>query len=93
MIRRQDLPAPAGIEPTFNEFAQYLIHTDLASYGDDHWMPYYLFCTPCVLDYDIVAKVSSWTSLVYFLIILNYFLTISPKIFLNYSQLFLNYSS
>ncbi|XP_076664845.1 carbohydrate sulfotransferase 11 isoform X2 [Andrena cerasifolii] len=66
LIRRQDLPAPAGIEPTFNEFVQYLIHTDLASYGDDHWMPYYLFCTPCVLDYDIVAKVETlWRDQIY----------------------------
>lgn len=34
-----------------------MIETDLGSYGDDHWMPYYLFCTPCLVKYDIIAKV------------------------------------
>ncbi|KAF0298912.1 hypothetical protein FJT64_003772 [Amphibalanus amphitrite] len=34
---------PLGIEPTFGEFVQYLIDTDLANYADDHWIPYYLF--------------------------------------------------
>lgn len=57
VIRRNGEPPPAGIEPTFREFVQYLIHTDLANYGDDHWMPYYLYCTPCAIDYDILAKV------------------------------------
>jgi len=47
---------PLGIEPTFSEFVQYLIGTDLANYADDHWIPYYLFCTPCSVRYDAVAK-------------------------------------
>lgn len=59
VVRRQGAPPPAGIEPTFREFVEYLIDTNLASYGDDHWMPYYLFCTPCSLKYDIVAKVTN----------------------------------
>lgn len=56
-IQREGVPPPAGVEPTFREFVHYLIDTDLASYGDDHWMPYYLFCTPCLVKYDIIAKV------------------------------------
>ncbi|KAF3430335.1 hypothetical protein E2986_04202 [Frieseomelitta varia] len=59
VIRRKDVPLPAGIEPTFREFVQYLIHTDLANYGDDHWIPYYLYCTPCLVDYDIIAKIET----------------------------------
>ncbi|KAK0081590.1 hypothetical protein PV325_011903 [Microctonus aethiopoides] len=59
VIRRKDVAKPAGIEPTWREFVDYLINTDLASYGDDHWMPYYLFCTPCSLNYTIVAKVET----------------------------------
>ncbi|XP_033322842.1 carbohydrate sulfotransferase 11 [Megalopta genalis] len=59
VIRQYGVPAPNGIEPTFREFVEYLIHTDLASYGDDHWMPYYLFCTPCLVDYEIIAKVET----------------------------------
>ncbi|XP_050576494.1 carbohydrate sulfotransferase 11-like isoform X1 [Bombus affinis] len=66
VIRRNGEPPPAGIEPTFREFVQYLIHTDLANYGDDHWMPYYLYCTPCVIDYDILAKVETlWQDQIY----------------------------
>ncbi|XP_037068282.1 carbohydrate sulfotransferase 11-like [Pollicipes pollicipes] len=47
---------PLGIEPTFAEFVQYLIDTDLANYSDDHWIPYYLYCTPCSVRYHAVAK-------------------------------------
>ncbi|XP_076646831.1 carbohydrate sulfotransferase 11 [Halictus rubicundus] len=66
VIRQDGVPPPAGIEPTFREFVQYLIHTDLASYGDDHWMPYYLFCAPCLVDYDIIAKVETlWRDQIY----------------------------
>ncbi|XP_011164292.1 carbohydrate sulfotransferase 11 isoform X2 [Solenopsis invicta] len=66
VIRREGVPPPAGVEPTFREFVDYLIETDLGSYGDDHWMPYYLFCTPCLVKYDIIAKVESlWRDQVY----------------------------
>ncbi|RLU14792.1 hypothetical protein DMN91_012679 [Ooceraea biroi] len=66
VIRREGVPPPAGVEPTFREFVDYMIDTDLASYGDDHWMPYYLFCTPCLVKYDIIAKVESmWRDQVY----------------------------
>ncbi|XP_034942845.1 carbohydrate sulfotransferase 11-like [Chelonus insularis] len=58
-IRKEGVPAPAGIEPTWQEFVDYLIDTDLANYGDDHWMPYYLYCTPCSLNYSIIAKVET----------------------------------
>ncbi|XP_067009624.1 carbohydrate sulfotransferase 11 [Anabrus simplex] len=52
-------PRPAGVEPTFNEFVRYLLDTDLSNYADDHWIPYYLYCTPCLLKYDIIAKVET----------------------------------
>lgn len=41
------------VEPTFEEFVLYLIGTDLMHYADDHWIPYYLFCTPCLVHYDV----------------------------------------
>ena len=44
------------IEPTFQEFVSYLIKTDLTLYADDHWIPYYLFCTPCLIDYDVIIQ-------------------------------------
>lgn len=51
-----DLPPPRGIEPTFEEFVKYLTETDLVHHSDDHWMPYYLYCTPCYINYDVIAK-------------------------------------
>ncbi|CAG0889053.1 unnamed protein product [Cyprideis torosa] len=45
-------------EPTFPEFVQYLIDTD-SVYFDDHWMPYYLFCTPCLVNYDVIMKLET----------------------------------
>jgi len=59
VIRRDNTPSPAGVEPTFREFVDYVIDTDLGSYGDDHWMPYYLYCTPCLVKYNIIANVSN----------------------------------
>ncbi|CAD1474255.1 unnamed protein product, partial [Heterotrigona itama] len=80
VIRRKDVPQPKGIEPTFREFVQYLIHTDLANYGDDHWMPYYLYCTPCLLDYDIIAKVETlWQDQIYTIRKLHLQDTIEPR--------------
>ncbi|XP_071455015.1 carbohydrate sulfotransferase 11-like [Hetaerina americana] len=46
------------IEPTFREFVRYLIDED-PTRADDHWIPYYLFCTPCLLRYDAIAKVET----------------------------------
>ncbi|XP_050459280.1 carbohydrate sulfotransferase 9-like [Cataglyphis hispanica] len=66
VIQRDDIPSPAGVEPTFREFVDYVIDTDLGSYGDDHWMPYYLYCTPCLVKYNIIANVESlWRDQVY----------------------------
>ncbi|XP_021928309.1 carbohydrate sulfotransferase 11-like isoform X1 [Zootermopsis nevadensis] len=53
------LPEPAGFEPTFKEFVRYLIDVDVILYSDDHWIPFYLFCTPCLLNYDIISKVET----------------------------------
>ncbi|PSN45929.1 hypothetical protein C0J52_20206 [Blattella germanica] len=52
-------PEPAGIEPTFKEFVMYLLHVDIVDHSDDHWIPYYLYCTPCLLNYDIIGKVET----------------------------------
>lgn len=38
---------------------RYLIDTDLNQRADDHWIPFYLFCTPCLLKYDIIGKVET----------------------------------
>ncbi|XP_008553630.1 carbohydrate sulfotransferase 11 isoform X1 [Microplitis demolitor] len=58
-IRKENEPKPAGIEPTWKEFVNYLIDINLENYADDHWIPYYLYCTPCSLNYTFIAKVES----------------------------------
>jgi hypothetical protein len=47
------------IKSYFLLFFRYLIDVDVVLYSDDHWIPFYLFCTPCLLNYDIIAKVET----------------------------------
>ena len=44
-------------EPTFEEFVHYLIddHFMLLTL-EEHWAPYYMFCSPCVVNYDIIVN-------------------------------------
>lgn len=46
------------MEPTFREFIQYLLDTDVEEY-DEHWKPIFLLCTPCHIRYDIIAKLET----------------------------------
>jgi len=32
----------------------------MVHHADDHWIPYYLFCTPCLLRYDMIAAVETY---------------------------------
>ena len=41
--------------PTFSEFVDYLLDTEVEGYNE-HWLPYYLLCTPCHLNYTVIAK-------------------------------------
>lgn len=40
--------------PTFTEFVKYV--TETHSRADEHWAPIYKFCTPCVVNFTIIAK-------------------------------------
>ncbi|XP_050343094.1 carbohydrate sulfotransferase 11 [Nymphalis io] len=47
--------------PTFYEFVAYLItrySSDSATF-DEHWAPYYKFCTPCAVNFTVIAKVET----------------------------------
>ncbi|XP_018010716.1 carbohydrate sulfotransferase 11 [Hyalella azteca] len=48
------------IEPTWPEFASYLLSTP-ASQFDEHWKPIYLMCSPCAMDYDVIAKMETFS--------------------------------
>ena len=41
--------------PTFPEFVDFLLSTEVETYNE-HWLPYYLLCTPCHLNYTVIAK-------------------------------------
>ncbi|CAH1644222.1 unnamed protein product [Spodoptera littoralis] len=50
------------VGPTFREFVQYLIDEYHPGYTfDEHWAPYYTFCTPCAVNFTVIAKVETLT--------------------------------
>ena len=51
--------AKVGLEsaqerPTFQQFIDYLLVTDVSEYND-HWIPFWLHCKICWMDYDIIG--------------------------------------
>ena len=65
--------------PTFSEFVSSLLETAVEDYNE-HWLPYYLLCTPCHLNYSLIAKtehikedsrLGSGGNLVFFLFLLS----------------------
>ncbi|CAH2107501.1 unnamed protein product [Euphydryas editha] len=47
--------------PTFYEFVAYLIKKYISGTTtfDEHWAPYYKFCTPCAANFTVIAKVET----------------------------------
>ena len=44
--------------PTFPQFVQFLIDSEKNGvHLDEHWAPMYRFCSPCLVKYDVIAKV------------------------------------
>ncbi|KYN18134.1 Carbohydrate sulfotransferase 9 [Trachymyrmex cornetzi] len=41
------------LEPTFTEFLQFIVNE---KYFDEHWVPYYRTCEPCMMNYDYILK-------------------------------------
>ena len=55
---------PTSPGPTFSEFVNYI--TDTAgslriTKFDEHWAPYYSFCTPCQVNFTVIAKLETLT--------------------------------
>ncbi|XP_023716367.1 uncharacterized protein LOC111869234 isoform X2 [Cryptotermes secundus] len=55
---------PTSTGPTFSEFVNYI--TDKAGSTkmtkfDEHWAPYYSFCTPCHINFTVIAKLETLT--------------------------------
>jgi len=52
-------PKPEDI-PSFSQFLQFIISTDLLGIGfESHWVPYWRACTPCHFKYDAIAKLET----------------------------------
>jgi hypothetical protein len=47
--------------PTFAEFAAYLLRVPPEQY-DNHWLPYWLHCHLCRLEYDVIAKMETFAA-------------------------------
>lgn len=46
--------ANPGERPSFTQFVDYLLKTDVADYND-HWIPYWLHCRVCRIEYDAIG--------------------------------------
>ncbi|XP_055639200.1 carbohydrate sulfotransferase 11 [Toxorhynchites rutilus septentrionalis] len=47
--------------PTFREFLQFLVsHYKSGGRFDEHWSPVYSFCTPCSINFTLIAKVETF---------------------------------
>ncbi|XP_054265111.1 carbohydrate sulfotransferase 11-like [Macrosteles quadrilineatus] len=54
---RGKLPKEDHIGPTFEEFVRYV--TESHGRADEHWAPIYQFCTPCSLNFTVIAKMET----------------------------------
>lgn len=47
--------------PTFREFVTFLVNSYKNNqHFDEHWTPIYTFCTPCSINYTLIAKVETF---------------------------------
>lgn len=46
--------------PTFSEFVNYLLKVPVSQFND-HWVPYWLHCHVCEMEYDIIGKMETIT--------------------------------
>lgn len=49
-----------GPEPSWKEFVTYLINTPVTKF-DEHWMPIWMLCSPCIIRYDVIGKMETFS--------------------------------
>ena len=48
--------------PTFEDFINFILHSNQGNSQDVHWMQYWTACSPCIYDYDAIVKLESLDS-------------------------------
>jgi len=55
---RTSAEAERARRPTFSEFVDYLLRVPVQQFND-HWVPYWLHCHVCEMEYDIIGKMET----------------------------------
>nr|ANI86011.1 sulfotransferase [Locusta migratoria migratoria] len=55
-VQMADVPNTVRSGPTFPEFVDYIINSRKF---DEHWAPYHSFCTPCNVNFTVIAKMET----------------------------------
>ena len=55
-IKFRDIVSGGGMRrPTFEQFVDYLLRTDVSEYND-HWIPIWLHCRICLMEFDFIGE-------------------------------------
>jgi len=57
---KSDKNLTAKIEPTWREFVTYILNTPVTKF-DEHWTPIWMLCTPCIIRYDAISKMETFS--------------------------------
>ena len=55
MMKFRDIVARGENRPTFNQFVDYLLRTDVADFND-HWIPIWLHCRVCQMEFNVIGE-------------------------------------
>ena len=53
-LKCRDIITRGAERPSFEQFVDYLLRTDVADYND-HWIPIWLHCRICQMEYDAIG--------------------------------------
>jgi hypothetical protein len=63
VMKYRKQPIVGHPEPTFEEFVLYLLDRvglpGRLPLPDEHWTSYYMYCTPCLIDYDLIIHLET----------------------------------
>lgn len=57
---QEDITLANRTEPTWREFVRYIANTPSSKF-DEHWKPIYSLCSPCIIKYDVIAKMETFS--------------------------------